>query len=320
MSGPNTRGMGGVAPKQARTSTAADQRQISIMPSLIPGESTTADGRPAIETETKLSRSPGIFAMRYANDRKSVWIGEDWIGLGNSLDEGGLEGCSEDAPGLVFDVDGNALPVGGSREKTAQALYDEAGSLGNTIVVALIPKATSGITTGIVYWGIAVSDGIGYNLEKWDNLADFVPETYAAYHIVPIAVVHLDEEDDGDIIISDILWNMDQPAVVLGGGGDEEASGTVALLKITGLHPDAPTGVPMLQGDIYGNGSTAAATETGVTVTIPGLAAGVTSPSFGTWNDVPHCCGVSTVRTWTGATETHTDDTVYEAIGLLLVI
>jgi hypothetical protein len=107
---------------------------------------------------------------------------------------------------------------------------------------------------------------------------------------------------------------------VLESGGGSRSSGAVALLKITGLHPDAPTGVPMLQGDIYGNGSTADPTETGVTVTIPGLAAGVTSPSFGTWNDVPHCCGVSTTRTWTGATETHADDTVYEAIGLLLVI
>lgn len=105
-----------------------------------------------------------------------------------------------------------------------------------------------------------------------------------------------------------------------GGGSSSSSSGTVALLKITGLHDDSPGGTPMFKGDIYGNGSAAAATQTGVTVAIPGLASGTTSPSFGSWNDVPHCCGVSTTRTWTGATETHTDDTVYEAIGLLLVI
>lgn len=108
---------------------------------------------------------------------------------------------------------------------------------------------------------------------------------------------------------------------VLETGGSGSGSGAAVLLKITALHSDSPTGgVPMFTGDIYGNGSAAAATQTGVTVAIPGLASGTTAPSFGTWSDVPHCCGVSTTRTWTGATQTHIDDTVYEAIGLLLVI
>lgn len=98
-----------------------------------------------------------------------------------------------------------------------------------------------------------------------------------------------------------------------GGGG--------VLLRITGLHTDSPaSGVRMYVGDIYGNGSTAVATQAGVTVRIPGLAADVTLPSSGSWSSVPVCLGVRTTATWTGAAETHTSDTVYEALGLLLVV
>lgn len=107
----------------------------------------------------------------------------------------------------------------------------------------------------------------------------------------------------------------------LGGSGGTGGGGAAgALLRITGLHADRTAWAPMFTGDVYGNGSTAAPTQTGVAVAIPGLAAGCTAPSFGDWSDVPACCGVRTVRTWVGATQTHTDDTVYEAIGLLLVI
>ena len=102
----------------------------------------------------------------------------------------------------------------------------------------------------------------------------------------------------------------------MGGSG----SGDVALLKITGLHSDSPaSGVRMYLGDLYANGSEVAATTEDVTVRIPGIAADVTLPSSGAWADVPACCGVRTVATWTGATATHTNEAVYEAGALLKV-
>lgn len=113
--------------------------------------------------------------------------------------------------------------------------------------------------------------------------------------------------------------NVDEPnagyrtPVASGGGG--------YLLKITGLHSDSPaSGVRMYTGSIYGNGSAAVATQSNVTVRIPGIAADVTAPSYGAWADVPYCGALLTTATWTGATQTHTNDTVYEAIGLLLLV
>ena len=104
------------------------------------------------------------------------------------------------------------------------------------------------------------------------------------------------------------------------GVGAPSVGGGVPL-KITGLHADSPTtGVRMYKGDVYGNGTAASATLSNVTVRIPGIAANVTLPSSGAWADVPACCGMATTATWTGATTTHTADTVYEATGLLLVV
>ncbi|NLF18387.1 MAG: hypothetical protein GX595_14215 [Lentisphaerae bacterium] len=104
------------------------------------------------------------------------------------------------------------------------------------------------------------------------------------------------------------------------GVGAPSVGGGVPL-KITGLHSDSPTtGVRMYKGDVYGAGTAASATLTGVTVRIPGIAADVTLPSSGAWADVPACCGMATTATWTGATTTHTADTVYEAVGLILVL
>lgn len=104
------------------------------------------------------------------------------------------------------------------------------------------------------------------------------------------------------------------------GVGAPSVGGGVPL-KITGLHADSPTsGVRMYKGDVYGNGTAASATLSNVTVRIPGIAANVTLPSSGAWADVPACCGMATTATWTGATATHTNDTVYEAVGLLLVV
>ena len=107
---------------------------------------------------------------------------------------------------------------------------------------------------------------------------------------------------------------------VLGDGGNGVGSVRALLLKITGLHSDSPaSGVRMYVGSIYGNGTAAAATATGVTVRIPDIDADVTDPSFGSWGDVRACSGVPVRETWTGATETHTLDTVYYAIGPLVI-
>lgn len=106
--------------------------------------------------------------------------------------------------------------------------------------------------------------------------------------------------------------------VLFGGGG---GGGGTVLLKVTGLHSDSPaSGVRMFKGDVYGNGTGAAATLTNVTVRIPGIAADVTSPSCGAWSSVPAVGGIKTTATWVGASLTHTNDTVYEAIGMVLVI
>lgn len=97
--------------------------------------------------------------------------------------------------------------------------------------------------------------------------------------------------------------------------------GNALLLQITGLHADSPaSGVRMYVGNVYGSGSTASPTVTGATVRIPGIAADVVYPSSGVWSDCPVCCAVRTTATWTGATYTHTADTVYEAVGLILIV
>ena len=117
--------------------------------------------------------------------------------------------------------------------------------------------------------------------------------------------------------VEETLANMPVRFAMAGAG----ASADVALLRITGLHADSPeSGVRMYRGNLYANGSEATATTTGVTVRIPDIAADVELPSIGPWTDVPACCGIRTTQTWTGATETHSNDTVYEAVGILLVL
>jgi hypothetical protein len=330
MSGPNTRGMGGVAPKQARTSTAADQRQISIMPSLIPGESTTADGRPAIETETKLSRSPGIFTVRMSSNGKSLWIGEDWIGMGDSEDEGGLEACSESSPGLLFDASGKAVPIGGKRRiSVSDLVFSTGGSWtagSKMLIIALIPPDYMN-SSNIEYKGVWVSDDIADNLGAWDSLRIFDDYwNYGEHYVVPIALVRVavaeyydpdnDEDDEGDLIVTDIYWNLDSPVVPL-----QSPSSSSAPVKILGVHPDSPlAGTRMFYGCVYGNGSSENPTDFNATIKIPGLSAAVSDPSYGSWADIPICCGIRTVVTWTGATTVHTRDVVYEAVGLMILV
>lgn len=122
-------------------------------------------------------------------------------------------------------------------------------------------------------------------------------------------------------------WIRARLGLEAGGGTNaaEEATaaaveGSAVLLKITGLHSDSPaSGVRMYLGDLYANGSAAAATTTGVTVRIPGIAADVALPSYGAWSDTGFCGAIQTTQTWTGASTTHTDDTVYEATGDVLL-
>jgi len=93
------------------------------------------------------------------------------------------------------------------------------------------------------------------------------------------------------------------------------------LVGITGLHSDSPAaGVRMYVGDIYGAGPQEAPTRVGVTIRIPSIAPDVVTPSYGAWTALPLCGGVKTVETWTGATSTHTKDTVYCTVGLAIFV
>jgi hypothetical protein len=106
MSNPNFRTMGGPLSSTVRALTGAERQHASRGPVHTPGEGVDASGRPAADTDISKSRSPGCFAVSVSGDRRTLWIGEDWIGPGVTEDEGGLEGCSENSPGFVFLADG----------------------------------------------------------------------------------------------------------------------------------------------------------------------------------------------------------------------
>ncbi len=98
------------------------------------------------------------------------------------------------------------------------------------------------------------------------------------------------------------------------------STGGLLLLKITGLHVDSPvSGVRMYTGSRYGDGSAESATDTGITIRIPGIAPNITDPSYGDWSDLNFCGGLSLVATWVGASQTHINDIVYETVGLVLL-
>lgn len=85
------------------------------------------------------------------------------------------------------------------------------------------------------------------------------------------------------------------------------------VVAITGLHSDSPvTGVRVYTGKVYPTGYLNGNAQTGVTIIIP-LAANVTAPSYQTWANTPPFMAVKITHTWTGASQTHTDDIVYEA-------
>jgi len=292
----------------------AERQRLRAIPARIPGEAVSEQGIPALESDFQLSRSPGCFVVTLSSDGSEVYIGEDWVGLGTSEDEGGLEGCSEDRPGLVFLADGRMFPVGGKTTKSASSIYTEAGAAGTTLLLALIPDPDSGLT-GIVYRAIHVSGTISGNLGVWDDARDYLPPTtYDDYHIVPIAAMDLIYAG-GVAKIRDVYWNLDKPAVSLGGIGTE-----IATVQLTGLHPFSPAaGVRMYTGDVYGNGSTSAATASNVAIRIPGIAPNVTVPAFGAWNTVPKCGAIGyRGTTWIGSAGLRTE-TVYETFGLLVL-
>ena len=404
---PNPSTMGGYAPGRPRAFSAAMQDALARIPTVYPGEGMTADGHIAFEETSALGRSPGCFAVSVRGDRKAIKIGESWMGLGESEDEGGLEGCSARRPGLVLSSHGDVCIVGGSVEKTTAALVSEAGGSGITIVLACVPQAYS-TETDILFKGWHVASTIDTAIGRWENvrrsLATVVQDDY---EVIPIALLDIDE-DDGDYLVNDVFWNLEAPVVTLppslrhpwrtymkynglfnvdGGRVDDGttlhevtgltdvnpatsnkvwltlASGTVTLnhgmawpttgttmrvseitakhevrqylyedqvmrgggesavlLRITGLHPDSPlTGIQVYQGNIHREGSGSAATQVGVTVRIPDIAPNVFYPSSGAWSSLPPCLGFSTVQTWTGKTVTHTNDVVYEALGLILM-
>ena len=290
------------------------QRALHEVPAGISSEEANSDGRALAGEDMSLSRSPGIFTCTIRSDRQALWIGEDWVGLGESEATGGLEGCSEEAPGLVFLSTGQMMPVGGIRPLEAETIVTEAGSAGRTIILALIPPVG---TDTIVYHSVKLSATVSDHLEEWQDMSTYIPSEYSSYYAVPIALVFT-EIQDATYYVTDIFWTLEAPAVTVGGGG---GGGSLTILRVYGLHPDSPTsGVRMYTGSVYGNGSNASATETGVTIRIPGIAADVETLSYGSWLSLGFCGGALVTSTWVGATQTHTDDSVYEAVGLLLLL
>lgn len=96
------------------------------------------------------------------------------------------------------------------------------------------------------------------------------------------------------------------------------ATTPVCTVRITGFHSDSPpTGEPLFVGNLYARGLAAGVTTYGVTVRIP--QATQNTPATVDWDTVPACIGLRVTETWTGAMETHANDTVYYAFGLLLL-
>lgn len=211
---PNPSTMGGHAPGRPRAFSAAMQDALSRIPTVYPGEGMTADGHIAFEETSALGRSPGCFAVSVRGDRKAIKIGESWMGLGESEDEGGLEGCSARRPGLVLSSHGDVCIVGGSVEKTTAALVSEAGSDGITIVLACVPKAYS-TETDILFKGWHVASTIDTAIGKWENVRrSLATAVQDDYEVIPIALLDIDE-DDGDYLVNDVFWNLEAPVVTL---------------------------------------------------------------------------------------------------------
>jgi len=109
------------------------------------------------------------------------------------------------------------------------------------------------------------------------------------------------------------------------GSSTLSSGSTMGALTISGLHADSPvTGIRIYTGTFYGkgygDGTSSYVTDEDITIKIPGIGSNVTLPSYGLWSHLPPCLGLKTKQTWTGATETHTNDTVYEAYQMALFL
>lgn len=95
--------------------------------------------------------------------------------------------------------------------------------------------------------------------------------------------------------------------------------GIMVFVRISGLHPFSPTsGVRMYRGHVYGNGLGADPTGEEVPISIPGIAADVTAPSYGQWGDLPPCAAIGYTTTWPGRLGSRTEVVYYTAGDMLL--
>jgi len=275
---------------------------------LIPDE-VDSEGRPMISSDdVALHRSPGILTCQISQDRRSVTIGEDYIGPGDFESTGRLEGCSANSPGMIFLADGSVLPFGGQVTLDVDNIVSDAGGTGPTVVMIAAPP-TEG-AGAIRYFAVLASNFTVATPSVpavWSDLFSYIDSAYSEWYIIPIAVV-VTSTSSGTNYVDDIHWTLETPVISAGGAGSKQV-----LLKVTGLHLDSPaSGVRMYKGDLYANGTQKAYTTQNVTVRIPGIAVDVTVPPSGAWSDVHPCFGWRTIETWTGASLTYTNDTVYE--------
>ena len=216
-----------------RVSTAEERGRALSLPDTIMSEGIGGGGQPLDEQRYGLYRSPGVFAVRTGLDGKSVIIGESWIGPSGTAAEGGLEGCSENCPGIVFTTGGSGFITGGETTKTGAAMHSEAGDYGRTILVALIPPSGLG-ETGMKFTAVHVADNISDQIGTWDDLSDYTPAQYAEWHHIPIAMLFL-VQSGSDVWVTDVFWTNEQPVVPLGGAGSTSIPAS-QLARITGVY------------------------------------------------------------------------------------
>lgn len=205
------------------------------------------------------------------------------------------------------------LPFNSISDPVARPM--RSGEDNNVFLVKITGLHDDSPTSGVrMYKGDVYEDGSEEDATKEDvtiRVAGVEADVLLPTTVFCLAVMLTETwEGDSETHTNDLVYEVALPDIP-----------DTVLLKIIGLHTDSPaSGVRMYAGQLYMNGSAAAATSGSITVRIPSIGANVTSPSSGYWSDVPFCTAVKTTATWVGATQTHTDDTVYEAVGLLLVV
>lgn len=106
-------------------------------------------------------------------------------------------------------------------------------------------------------------------------------------------------------------------------GGSGSADVSLVVVKISGVHSDYTAGTAegrMYTGSAWEGFVPDGSPTANVTISIPGIPGNVTTPSYGTWAASPYLLARKLVATWVGASLTHTDDTVYEALGAALLL